>query len=257
MASEISESDISWLLAQEGLNEYQQKAYRALLALKGGTAAEISSMSGVPEAKLYEVLRSLENKGLSASTIGRPRRFSLEDPAKAFAYPLQKKSEELEREKSVLEMVSRLAVQAPRKEEMITLLRGREVVLRQLVSHIKENVSKTIDCCFPFANAYNPMTNVIKLKADEGVKIRLLSEVTPNNYGIVKKYLRWGVEVRNCRKIVPPQPLRFSIYDDKAANFTLTDVERDYLTIWTDSEPVVRSIDDLFTYYWSNGLRVD
>lgn len=257
MATEISDSDISWLLAQEGLNEYQQKAYRGLLVLKSATAAEISSRSGVPEAKLYEVMRALESKGLSSNTVGRPMKFSLQDPQKAFAASLERKREVLEREEGMLEKISKIALQAPRKEENITLLRGRDAVLRQLVSHVKENVKETFDGCFPFANAYSPMTNVTKIKAEEGVKIRLLGEVTPENYAIVKKYLRWGVEVRNCRKIVPPQPLRFSIYDHKAANFTLTDVERDYLTIWTDSEPVVRSIDDLFTYYWSNGLRVD
>ncbi|GEM_PF-1350113 len=256
MADEINDSDIAWLLSQEGLNQYQQKAYRALLSLKSAPAAEISSKSGVPEGKLYEVLRSLEAMGLVSVAMGRPRKFSLQNPQRAFSFSLKKKEEAIEREKRLLEMVGKLATPQS-KEETITLLRGRDAVLMQLVSHIKENVTKTIDGCFPFANAYNPMTNVIKLKAEQGVKIRLLGEVTPENYGIVKKYLKWGVEVRNCRKIVPPQPLRFSIYDNSAANFTLTDVERDYLTIWTDSEPVVRSISDLFTYYWSNGLRVD
>lgn len=236
---------------------YQQKAYRALVSLRKATATEISSKSGVPEAKLYEVLRALEGKGLVSSTMERPRHFAIQDPEKAFSFSLQKKQEALAREKSMLEKLAAISLQPQQKEGTITLLRGRDAVLRQLVSHLKEKVSENYSGCFPFSNAYNPMTNIIKLKAEQGVKIRLLGEVTPDNYGIVKRYLKWGVEVRNCRKIIPPRPLRFSTYDNKAANFTLTDAENDYITIWTDSAPVVRSIDDLFTYYWSNGLRVD
>lgn len=258
MPSEISDEEIGWLLEQEGLNEYQQKAFRALLVLKRATAAEISFKSGVPEAKLYEVLRTLEAKGLASNTMERPRKFSLQNPERAFAFSLQKKRDAIEREKRLLKEMGRLSSQDEKhKEGTITLLRGREAVLRRLVSHVKENVTKTYDGCFPFTNAYSPMVNTIKQKTDEGVKIRLLGEVTPDNYAIVKRYLKWGVEVRNCRKIAPPHPLRFSVYDDKAANFTLTDVDKDYITIWTDSMPVVRSIEDLFTYYWSNGLKVD
>lgn len=255
---EVSEVEVSWLLEQEGFNEYQQKAFKAMLALKAATASEVSAKSGVPEAKVYEVLRSLEGKGLVSSAVGRPKKFALQNPEKALAASLQAKQQAIEREKGVLERVARLAAQAPPSNEgAITLLRGREAVLRHLVSYMKENLSRSCDACFPFANAYNPMTEIIKQKAAEGVRIRLLGEVTPDNYGIVKRYLKCGVELRNCRKIAPPQPLRFSVYDDRAANFTLTDVERDYITIWTDSLPVVRSISDLFTYYWSNGLRVD
>lgn len=256
MPSEITDSDVSWLLEQEGLNQYQQKAYKALLLLKSSTAAEIASKSGVPEAKLYEVLRSLEARGLAGSTVSRPKKFFLQRPEQAFHSSVQKREESLQKERGLLQALARVAAEKPR-EEAITLLRGRDVVLRHLVAYMKESVSKTCDACFPFSNAYNPMTNAIKEKAEEGVRIRLLGQVTSDNYAIVKKYLKWGAEVRNCRKIAPPDPLRFSVYDNRASNFTLTDAERDYVTIWTDSEPVVRSIADLFTYYWTNGLKIE
>src|SRR3989304_4665991 len=47
-----------------GLTDYEMKAYEALIQLGKSTAAKISKLSNVPYGKIYEVLSSLEKKGL-------------------------------------------------------------------------------------------------------------------------------------------------------------------------------------------------
>ncbi len=63
-----------------GLSEYEVKAYIALLAIKNGTASEISNAAGIPISKIYETLKSLEKKGLIRVERERPMRYIPEHP---------------------------------------------------------------------------------------------------------------------------------------------------------------------------------
>lgn len=52
-------------LQQLGLSEYEAWAYAALLSHPGATGYEVAKRSGVPRAKVYEVLESLVAKGVA------------------------------------------------------------------------------------------------------------------------------------------------------------------------------------------------
>src|SRR5687767_6345164 len=58
-----------------GLNEQQARAYLALLDVPTATANDLSKTSRVPRAKLYEVLESLNRKGLIDVIPETPQRF--------------------------------------------------------------------------------------------------------------------------------------------------------------------------------------
>lgn len=58
-----------------GLNEQQARAYLALLDVPTATANDLSKTSRVPRAKLYEVLESLNRKGLLDVIPETPQRF--------------------------------------------------------------------------------------------------------------------------------------------------------------------------------------
>ena len=62
-------------LRKLGLNRYESKAYLALVSSGVSTAGKLAEKSGVPRAKIYEVLRSLERQGFAVSTSTRPSKF--------------------------------------------------------------------------------------------------------------------------------------------------------------------------------------
>jgi sugar-specific transcriptional regulator TrmB len=68
------EKCIDWL-KRLGLQEYQAKAYAGTLLKADSFAAEIAKISGVPEPKVYTILKSLEREGFVISSFGRPKRF--------------------------------------------------------------------------------------------------------------------------------------------------------------------------------------
>ncbi|MHA1852043.1 MAG: TrmB family transcriptional regulator [Candidatus Heimdallarchaeaceae archaeon] len=75
----MRKEDFIDLLTKIGFTQYSAKAYHALVQLKQASAPDISAVSGVPKAKIYEALDDLYKKGF----VGK-----IEDskPAKYFAY---------------------------------------------------------------------------------------------------------------------------------------------------------------------------
>lgn len=55
-----------------GLNEYESKAYLALLKLDSATASTVSRTSLIPRARVYDVLASLEKKGFIEKRVSKP-----------------------------------------------------------------------------------------------------------------------------------------------------------------------------------------
>lgn len=95
-------SDLLQLLKQTGLNEYESKAYAVLLELGSATAADVSKKAGVPRARVYDVLLSLEKKGFLSQELGRPVRFKAFHPETALSNLEQAKKQSFANELSQL-----------------------------------------------------------------------------------------------------------------------------------------------------------
>jgi len=61
------------IVRQAGLTTYESKAYLALKSESGLTPTEVAHKSGVPQAKIYEILYSLENLGLVKRYLDKQR----------------------------------------------------------------------------------------------------------------------------------------------------------------------------------------
>ena len=70
-------------LIRLGLNEYEAKAYIAMVALGEGTIKEISEQSGVPRSRAYDVMERLAEKGLVTVGNSNPRYYQVNEPKKA------------------------------------------------------------------------------------------------------------------------------------------------------------------------------
>ena len=87
-------------LAGLGLNGYESGVYLALLARSGQTSTEVASRAKVPRQRIYDVLRSLEGKGLCAARETHPKVFFPTDPATALPALSSRRAAELERERA-------------------------------------------------------------------------------------------------------------------------------------------------------------
>lgn len=73
------------ILRKIGLNTYEIKAYLALVSAGRMNAAELSSVSGIPIARVYDVMSSLERKGFAKIGLGRPTIYEANPPDEALS----------------------------------------------------------------------------------------------------------------------------------------------------------------------------
>ncbi len=79
-----------------GLSNYEARAYLHLLPMGLTTAKHLSSLSSIPGGRIYEVLTTLEQKGLVQKQDSRPKRYLAIEPSHALRSLLEMKNEELE-----------------------------------------------------------------------------------------------------------------------------------------------------------------
>ena len=84
-------------LSELGLTTYEERAYRALLDGGASTATTVAAKSDVPEGRIYDVLSSLETRGMVRSqAASRPKRYVAVEPSVAVDRLLQEQVRELE-----------------------------------------------------------------------------------------------------------------------------------------------------------------
>ena len=64
-----------------GLTEYQARTLLVLFAKKEVSAEDISRFSGIPHTKVYQVTRTLKDRGLIDCSISKPRVYKVDEPA--------------------------------------------------------------------------------------------------------------------------------------------------------------------------------
>ena len=67
-------------LKKIGLNEYEARAYASLVCLREATAREILEAGGVPQGRIYDVLKELATKGFVEIQEGNPTYYRAVDP---------------------------------------------------------------------------------------------------------------------------------------------------------------------------------
>ncbi|MHA2363984.1 MAG: TrmB family transcriptional regulator [Candidatus Hodarchaeales archaeon] len=78
-----------------GLTSYEAKTYLNMLSIGFTTAKDISNLSSIPFGRIYDVLTSLEHKGLVDKQDSRPKRFIAKEPKIALKNLIDIKNQEL------------------------------------------------------------------------------------------------------------------------------------------------------------------
>jgi sugar-specific transcriptional regulator TrmB len=79
-----------------GLTEYEATALAALLRLGRTTAPDLAEATGIPKARIYDVLGSLSDAGYLKVIPGRPKEYQPHDPETVLERARENKRQELE-----------------------------------------------------------------------------------------------------------------------------------------------------------------
>lgn len=213
-------------LGELGLSSYEERAYRALLALGAATASDVADHGEVPSGRVYGVLNGLEARGLVAVHAGDPRRYEPVAPETAADRLLAARTDELDRERERYEELadavrSRLAPTPPVGGNVWTADLGDDdavALLRERARSVRDRYLVAVGAPFGAANweAYRTEVEALVEELRDGVTCRVLcsdrvTETIPVEQ--LTAVLESDVEVRR----LPALHVTFDVADGDAA----------------------------------------
>jgi hypothetical protein len=218
-----------------GLNAYESAVYLALLSRSGQGSTELAERARVPRQRIYDVLRSLEAKGLCVARDTNPRTFFPADPATALPALSEKRAIELERERERTAAVAlQLAVQlgplfhAGRGENdplqyVEALADPARIAARAiaLASEAKRHVASLIKR--PLILSPEQNHRFLHVPLERGLRYRALYERSALDDPELREWMATlsgkGQEIR----LVAALPVKMQVFDDEVALLSMQD----------------------------------
>jgi len=188
------------VLKKIGLTDYETRVYLALLDLGESKSGDILNKAGLRTGKIYEILSSLERKGLiSQVEINGIKRFSPADPRRVYEL-LEKHKEEInEQEKSFKDIVPSLLEKIKSKKkpisiEIFTGFNGLKTAYLKETTHYKKGRTLYVLGILP-KEAYEKkeydffLYNIYPLREKSGISInKLYSENARKDKSLQEKH---------------------------------------------------------------------
>jgi sugar-specific transcriptional regulator TrmB len=234
-----------------GFGEYEAKALASLVKLKSGSPKEISFDSGVPQNKLYGILKDFERKGILALVPGESKRYRVINFETFVENRIKEKENEL---KSLKKSSKNLDKIKDNEDEFIfSLLKGQQTIMNKLA---EQNivVRKEIFGVQRNWKVWGKGIRAMKDSVKKGVDVRLIGVVNKDTKKKAREWKKIGCKIRGYSKKFGESPLRFTVFDNEVARITIGKPEisdpKDYVTIWTKSKPLIRILRNQFIQMW-------
>ena len=234
------------------LNKYEKSAYTALYKLDEATSKEICKNCDVPYGRIYNILTSLEQKGLVSITNSSPKLFKISEPKIALSAYLEKKRDELQKIKEEIKSL-KLPPQMPLLKEIAEtiIVKGKES-MRQIKDIMTQNAkNEMLTTHFGMKDARVKAMILKEKMLARKVKERLiLSEIKKTALPKIRKAISLGSKIR----IFPHKGLKLIIKDREEAMICIIDhTTKDYLSVYTNNKPFAESLAVLFDSMWEKG----
>jgi HTH-type transcriptional regulator, sugar sensing transcriptional regulator len=245
-------------LRKLGLNNYESRAYIALMSSGVSAAGKLAEKSGIPRAKIYEVLRNLETRGFAVSNNSRPAKFKAVPWEEAINKMHEKAKKDYEStlgqisdiQKELEESMSELASNDDLDEEMVWVLRGRENIYGTIDKLVDNSEKKIIGATTEEGILRKMFRHKDKLHnaVDRGVEVRLLAPITHLNKDIVGECLG-KIVIQHGNSV----SARFFLSDDKEGVILLVPDEVDESSetgLYLKSPFFIKGLGHYFEHKW-------
>ncbi|AEM38996.1 transcriptional regulator, TrmB [Pyrolobus fumarii 1A] len=237
-------------LIELGLNRYEARAYIALLRLGEAPASTVAEAARIPLTRVYDVLSSLEEKGLVMVIHQRPKLYKAVEPRLALSnlvgYLEARFREELDRKRRLADaLVEKLASVEPygsSRGALDTVIIRGEAAVRSKAAEILGRASRSVRVA-----GYRPFLVINCLPAIEhlarrGVRLLVLGELTEK---CIEVFERYGIAYRRY-------PFTYSsmmIVDDEEILIVLNP-GREMIALYSTNRDLVRAHVEFFERLW-------
>jgi len=150
-----------------GFNQYESKVYVTLVKKGSSTAYSISKHSGVPRARVYDILQTLEEKGMVLKEESNDGTQYTSLPVDAFLHSLQKKWNETYED--VSETLKRLEAAESIEESRVMTMKGERAILAFCESLLLKAKNKIVISLWP--DIYNELKPLL-LQLRESITLK-------------------------------------------------------------------------------------
>lgn len=242
-----------------GFSEYEAKTLSSLIKLKAGNPKEISLDSGVPQNKLYQILRKFEGFGILAILPTEPKKYELINIKTFIEKRLKEKQEKLKQLKESSKNIE--LIKDNEKQAVFSLIKGQKAIMNKL-AEANKNVKTEIFGIQRNWKVWGTGLREIENAVKRGIDVKLIGIIDKNDKNNIKKVKEWkktGAKIKAYNEKFGNYPLRFSIFDNKRARITVGKPEiqnsKDYITIWTDSKAFIAMLRKQFLEMWKEGKK--
>lgn len=246
-----------------GLTQYQARAYCALVSCGRSTAADVAVASGIPQARVYAVLKELSEKGLVAVDLGPPAHYA---PVPIDGYLQSLADSFRERAKAIELDAETIAAQLrPRQEEgsedagRMLALRGKRGILaaaHEVARGARERL--VVAGSGPFADDLaKGLVALARERSQQGVRVEVVLSIGPREMPHARSLARHA-EVRHNERAAGVFAL---VADDRAALVghgrglgVLSGHERALLL---NDRGLVRFAHESVVSFWEHGLPIE
>jgi len=256
-------------LREFGLSEYAARAYLALLDLGVAEARDVSTLSKVPQAKIYHVLEQLHDKGLATILPEFPKKYApvpFSDYLNRIHEEHQRAADAIDRDREVLEDMFRVVGDTEvGNRGFFTVVRGRRNVVAKIQEMLQEATSDMLVMgTSGFALRYPHFLPELKEAQRRGVRVRVLVPLTEETLPRMEA-VRSVVEVRARSLDEGAATSRVAIVTvDHARAFLinfLPDDDNLYtgkdIGVFTDQEAMVRALESLVDAQWDAAPTIE
>ena len=223
-------------LTNLGLTRYEAAVYLALLERQDFTPSQLATSAQVPRQRIYDVLASLGDRGLSIERYsGKQRLFGAADPANALPGLLQAKQRQYEAE---------LARQQQQTEKMVAALaplyaaghcNQDPLAYIEVLSepsrivdrgtHLAQSAQQSICVFFTYPSllSHEAGLKLVQNPLNRGISYRTIYEHNvwqdPSSREFIHQCQKWGQQVR----FVPETPFKMQLFDERVTLLSLQD----------------------------------
>ncbi len=241
-----------------GLTRLQATVYLALRRLGIAYARDLTAELGVNRADVYRTLRTLLKLGLVEVRLGNPAKFQAVAPKSALDVLLNRQKEILtaleEEGKRILPKLERIAHEPgmPRldnKKMFLDLLSGEQVFHK--VANLVRDAKYILKMISPrglFLHWQSDIYDAESHTAQRGAKIRILTQVTPQQYSSI-------ASIRHLDDIAAR--LRYIIVDEAQLILPVSSPPqglKDPVVIWSNSAALIDSLIHDFEAAWREAV---
>jgi len=236
------------------LNIYETKVWLALLSKGIASAGEVSTISGVPRSRTYDVLESLEKKGFAIEKLGKPvkyigvkPRIILEKLKNNVRTDADHKINDLlkirtTQEFEELESLYKEGVNPIRREEVSASLRGKSNISNHL-REILQNAEKEVIVCTS-AKEFASKSKLFQQTFDRLKKSNIKVKIALSGEEELIKQISDNLDLKIKRVSIDA---KFFIIDRKEILFYLSkDPTQEDIAIWLNSEFFAEAFASLF-----------